>query len=243
VLEVRDLHAGYGHVPILHGIDLSVAAGEIVLMVGPNGAGKSTTLRTVAGFIKPRSGSVELDGRSVVGAKPEALAHRGLRLLLEGHRVFPELSVADNLKLAQFVLKDRGRYAERLADVHRIFPILAERSGQLARELSGGQQQLLALGQSFIGDPKVLLCDEPSFGVAQGLAFTIMRFLRSLADDGMAIVLVEQFVDAALEVADRVIVVRGGLVVASGPASEFKDSDRLQQLFMGGSDTGAPTPS
>jgi branched-chain amino acid transport system ATP-binding protein len=231
VLKVTDLRAGYGRVPALHGVSLHAEPGEILVVLGPNGAGKTTLLRTIAGFIRPEEGAVELDGRPIAGQRPNAIARRGLRMVLEGHRVFPELSVADNLKLGQLALRDRSTYRARVESVYEIFPILREKARDEARSLSGGQQQLLALGQSFVGDPRVLLCDEPSLGVAQRLIPQILDFLRRLAEQGVAVVLVEQLAEKVLPAADRVLVVRQGVVVAEGPPGDFQGDGRLRELF------------
>jgi branched-chain amino acid transport system ATP-binding protein len=232
VLTLTDVRAGYGRAPVIHGVDLEARPGELLLVAGPNGAGKTTLLRTIAGFVKPQAGTIELDGKSIARKKPETLARSGLRLILEGHRVFPELTVEDNLELGKLSLADRSTFDRRLEAVLGIFPILAERKQQAARDLSGGQQQLLALAQAFVGGPRVLLCDEPSLGVAHRLVGPILDFLRELANDGVAVVVVEQAVEQALERADRVVVLRQGGVVAEGPPGEF-DANRLRQLFLG----------
>jgi branched-chain amino acid transport system ATP-binding protein len=232
VLRLTEVSAGYGWASAVHGIDLEVSPGEFLLVIGPNGAGKSTLLRTIAGFVKPSGGSIVLDGRSIAKKRPEALARRGLRLVLEGHRVFPELSVADNLALAKLSLADRSSFDERCGRVLEVFPILAERRHQPARDLSGGQQQFLALAQAFIANPRVLLCDEPSRGIAVWFLRPILEFLRNLADGGITVIVVEQVVDAALEFADRVLVLGQGRVVAEGPPADF-DRTRLRELFLG----------
>lgn len=233
MLSIRDLHSGYGRVPVLHGVDLAVEPGALVLVIGPNGAGKTTLLRTAAGFIRPQSGSIRFADESIAGQKPEVLARKGIRLVLEGHRIFPELTVTDNLRLGQLAGGDRGGFESRLEAVKEMFPFLGVRLDQPARDLSGGQQQLLALAQAFVAEPRVLLCDEPSLGVAQGLIPTILEFLRSLADSGVAVVVVEQLAEQALAVADHVAVLRQGVVVAEGPPAEFEDNERLRALFLG----------
>jgi branched-chain amino acid transport system ATP-binding protein len=231
MLKVADLRAGYGRVPALHGVSLHAEPGQILVVLGPNGAGKTTLLRTIAGFISPDEGTIELDGQSIAGQRPNAIARRGLRIVLEGHRVFPELSVADNLKLGQLALRDRSTYPARVESVYEIFPILREKARDEARSLSGGQQQLLALGQSFVGDPRVLLCDEPSLGVAQRLIPQFLDFLRRLAEQGVAVVLVEQLAEKVVPAADRVLVLRQGVVVAEGPPGDFRGDGRLRELF------------
>jgi branched-chain amino acid transport system ATP-binding protein len=232
VLSLIDVSAGYGRASAINRIDLEVAPSEFLLVIGPNGAGKSTLLRTIAGFVRPDHGAIVFDGRPIARKRPEVLARRGLRLVLEGHRVFPELSVSDNLTLAKLSLADRSSYPKRLEAAFDMFPILAERADQAAQDLSGGQQQFLALAQAFIANPRVLLCDEPSRGVAVGFVRPILDFLRGLADSGVAVIVVEQVVDVALEFADRVLVLGQGRIVAEGPPEQF-DRGRLRELFLG----------
>lgn len=232
MLSLADVSAGYGRASAIDQIDLEVAPNEFLLVIGPNGAGKSTLLRTIAGFVRPDRGSIVFDGKPIARKRPEVLARKGLRLVLEGHRVFPELSVADNLAMAKLCLTDRSSYSRRLEAAFEMFPILAERQKQPAQDLSGGQQQFLALAQAFIANPRVLLCDEPSRGVAVGFVRPILEFLRDLANSGIAVIVVEQVVEAALEFADRVLVLGQGRIVAQGPPEDF-DRLRLRELFLG----------
>jgi len=236
MLEVSGLHAGYGAVPVLRAIDLEARAGEVLLILGRNGAGKTTLLRAIAGFVKPSRGRVVLEGRDLGGLAPEAVARQGLRLVLDGHRVFPRLSVADNLRLGGAINPSRGRSRELTEEILELFPILRERHKTLARDLSGGQQQMLALAQAFIGEPKVLLCDEPSLGLALAIMPPIMSFLKRWAARGAAIVIVEQQIDLALAVADRVLVLEQGAIALRGAAAEMKADPRLTQIYLG---TGA----
>jgi branched-chain amino acid transport system ATP-binding protein len=234
MLEVRNLRSGYGRVPVLHGIDLSVEPGEIVLVLGANGAGKSTLLRTIAGFIKPTAGSVIFNGVDAVGQRPEELARQGLRLVLDGHRVFPNLTVADNIRLGA-VMHGGGRSFEELAGpAFEMFPILREKLHQPARELSGGQQQMVALAQAFASKPKILLCDEPSLGLAQALLPSILDFLRDWARSGTGVIVVEQQIGIALHMADRAVVIERGEIKMSGLAEGFRNNSRLEDAYMGG---------
>jgi len=243
MLEVSDLHSGYGRVPVLRGVSFTVRAGEILLILGANGAGKSTLLRSVSGFIKPQRGSVRLDGRDVTGLPPEDLTRLGLRLVLDGHRVFPELTVADNIRLGAAVRKDRMAFDSLSAEVLDMFPALREKLRSQARDLSGGQQQMLALAQAFVAQPRVLLCDEPSLGLAQALIPPILAFLKRWAAQGVAIVIVEQQIDIALSVADHAIVIERGEVKLRGSAAELKRDARVQEIYLGledGGDGAAP---
>jgi branched-chain amino acid transport system ATP-binding protein len=222
MLEVTQLNAGYGVVPILRDVSLTARPGEIALIVGENGAGKSTLLRTIAGFIKPYSGSMTFEGENIAGLRPEAIALRGARLVLDGHRVFPGISVWDNIRLGATIRRDRTTFEASVEDVFAIFPILKERLHHPASSLSGGQQQMLALAQAFVAEPKLLMCDEPSLGLAQNLMPPIFAALRAWAARGMAVIVVEQYVDAVLPYADKVITLERGRVIASGAAREFR---------------------
>ncbi len=240
MLRVADLHAGYGRVPVLRGIDLAARPGEILLILGPNGAGKSTLLRTIAGFIRPTAGRVELDGRDITGTAPEEVTRAGLRLVLDGHRVFPRLTVRDNLRLG---VAFRGRqfdFGTIVAPVFEVFPILRDKLHAQARDLSGGQQQMLALAQAFVAQPKVLLCDEPSLGLAQALIPPILAFLRRWAAQGTAVVIVEQQIEVALDIADQVAIMERGAIQLAGTAAELKRDKRVQEIYLGLGERGEP---
>jgi branched-chain amino acid transport system ATP-binding protein len=233
MLRVSDLSAGYGRVPVLRGIDLHAEAGEIVLVLGPNGAGKSTLLRSVAGFIKPTSGSVSLAGRDITGIAPEEATRAGLRLVLDGHRVFPQLSVLDNIRLGASFRRDRRGADARAEPALAMFPILREKLHAPARNLSGGQQQMLALAQAFVAQPKVLLCDEPSLGLAQALLPPILNFLRRWAAQGTAVVIVEQQIEVALGIADKAVILEGGRIQMSGTAAALRSDPRVKEIYLG----------
>lgn len=233
MLEVRSLHAGYGRVPVLHGVDLTVAAGEVMLVLGANGAGKSTLLRSIAGFVKPTRGRVTLAGQEVTGRSPERNARDGLRLVLDGHRVFPELSVADNIRLGAIGRGEARDFESLAAPVLDFFPVLRSKLRAAARDLSGGQQQMLALAQAFVSRPRVMLCDEPSLGLAQALIPPILEFLRSWAREGVAVLIVEQQIDVALSIADRAMVLERGAITLAGTAEELKRDRRVQDIYLG----------
>ncbi|WP_342363238.1 ABC transporter ATP-binding protein [Terrarubrum flagellatum] len=222
MLEVENLVAGYGDMPVLREVSLAARSGEILLIGGENGAGKSTLLRAIAGFNKPTSGDVKLEGRSIAGLAPERIAGQGLRLVLDGHRVFPELSVFDNLRMGAAARpRDRAGFSRAVEQIYEVFPILKEKSRAYARDLSGGQQQILALGQAFIAQPKVLLCDEPSMGLAQALLPPILAFLRRWAESGTAVVIVEQHLDVTAPYADRALIIERGAVKLACAANEL----------------------
>ena len=223
MLEVRNLHAGYGNVPVIENVSLTAPRGEILLVGGENGAGKSTLMRAIAGFNKPTAGEVLLDGKPLHGMAPEAIAQAGLRLVLDGHRVFPELSVYDNLRMGAAARKgDRAGFTAAVDEIYAVFPILKEKHRKYARDLSGGQQQMLALGQAFVAQPKVLLCDEPSMGLAQALLPQILAFLRKWAETGTAVVIVEQHLKVTAPYADRAMIIERGGVKFACAASELE---------------------
>ncbi len=233
MLRVADVHAGYGRVPVLRGIDLAAAPGEIVLVLGPNGAGKSTLLRTIAGFIKPTRGRVELDGSDITGTAPEEITRAGLRLVLDGHRVFPQLSVRDNIKLGAAFRGARIDFEALAEPALEMFPVLRQKLRAQARDLSGGQQQMLALAQAFVAQPKVLLCDEPSLGLAQALIPPTLAFLKRWAEQGTAVVIVEQQIEVALDIADRAVIMERGAIQIAGAATDLKRDKRVQEIYLG----------
>ena len=224
MLEAKSIFAGYGTVPVLRQVSLSLARGEILLIAGENGAGKSTLLRTMAGLIRPDHGDVLLRGESIAGRKPEDIVAAGLRLVLDGHQVFPELTVFDNLRLgAAPRATPRAELERDLAEIFRVFPILEQKLRNRARDLSGGQQQMLALAQAFVVKPAVLLCDEPSTGLAMALMPPIMAFLRRWAASGTSIIIVEQHIELALDVAHRAILMERGSIRFAASPSEFRE--------------------
>lgn len=232
MLEVKNLTAGYGDIPVVRNISLSVEAGQILLIGGENGAGKSTLMRAISGFNRPNSGQVLLNGKDITGLPPEKAAREGLRLVLDNHRVFPELTVRDNLRLG--TAAHRGSTAEfqrSLEEIHAVFPILKEKARNYARDMSGGQQQILALGQAFMARPKVLLCDEPSMGVAQMLLPPILAFLRKWAQSGTAVVIVEQHLKITRPFTDRAMIIRRGEVALECASADLEA--RLDDLHAG----------
>ena len=232
MLDVNNLFAGYGIVPVLEDVSLKAEAGKILLIGGENGAGKSTLLRAIAGFNKPTAGEVLLDGQPVHGMAPEQIAKTGMRLVLDGHRVIPELSVFDNLRMGAAARRgDRAGFDRAVEEIYTVFPILKEKHRSYARDLSGGQQQMLALGQAFVAQPKVLLCDEPSMGLAQSLMPQILSFLRRWAETGTAVVIVEQHLSVTAPYADDAMIIERGKVKFTCPAAEL--DDRLAALTTG----------
>jgi branched-chain amino acid transport system ATP-binding protein len=238
LLEVTGLSARYGAVAALRDVSLEVRAGELVALIGANGAGKSTLLRAIAGLVAPAAGRVALDGRDVTGQAPEAMIRAGVALVPERRRVFAPLTVLDNLELGGYALP-RGRdFHSRLEagveEAYRLFPVLRRRRDQLAGTLSGGEQQMLAIGRALMTRPRLLLCDEPSLGLAPLVVAEIMRLLSSLREAGTTILLVEQNARMALRSADRAYVLEVGSVVLSGPAADLLEDDQLKAAYLGG---------
>jgi branched-chain amino acid transport system ATP-binding protein len=238
LLEVSGLSARYGAVAALRDVSLEVRAGELVALIGANGAGKSTLLRTIAGLLTPSAGHVGLDNRDVTGRAPEAIIRAGIALVPERRRVFADLTVLDNLELGGYALprgRDfRARLATGLDEAYRLFPVLHRRRAQLAGTLSGGEQQMLAIGRALMSRPRLLLCDEPSLGLAPLIVHEIMRLLAKLRDAGTTILLVEQNARMALRAADRAYVLETGSVVLSGTGAELLQDDQLKAAYLGG---------
>ena len=231
LLEVRALSAGYGPVEVLHGIDLDVDHGEMVVILGANGAGKTTTMRAVSGMIG-RSGSVTFDGVDITRTNAEKLVGMGIAHVPQGRGTFPDLTVLDNLRVGAY-----ARSGGIAADIDRwfaVFPRLAERRDQRAGSLSGGEQQMLAIARALMSHPKLLLCDEPSLGLAPLITQEVFEVLKKLnADEGLSVLLVEQNANLALKVAQRVYLLETGTVVASGSAAQIASDDAIRKAYLG----------
>ena len=232
------LSARYGPVAALRDVSLEVRAGELVALIGANGAGKSTLLRAIAGLVAPAAGRVTLDGRDVTGQAPEAMIRAGVALVPERRRVFAPLTVLDNLELGGYALPRghdfRSRLEAGVEEAYRLFPVLRRRRDQLAGTLSGGEQQMLAIGRALMTRPRLLLCDEPSLGLAPLVVAEIMRLLSTLREAGTTILLVEQNARMALRSADRAYVLEVGSVVLSGAATDLLQDAQLKAAYLGG---------
>jgi branched-chain amino acid transport system ATP-binding protein len=232
LLAVDDLYVAYGQVSALNGVTLLVNAGEAVALVGANGAGKSTLFKSIVGFLRPRSGRLRLLGRDMTGVSPERRARLGLGYAPEGRRVFPGLTVRENLEVAVFASQaERG---QRLDEAFALFPQLAERQGQLGWQLSGGQQQMLAIGRALMGKPQLLLLDEPSLGLSPKLADEVLAAVKAIVTRGTAVLLAEQNVRKALACCDRAYVLEIGKVVLSGATPALRDTEEIRKAFLGG---------
>ena len=232
VLEITGLRAGYGAIEILRGVDLAVGAGEIVALLGSNGAGKSTLNNNVCGLFKPFGGTVRFDGKDIAGAASTRIVEEGLIQVPEGRRVFPNLSVRDNLELGSYRRgrKDRARNLDRVVD---IFPRLKERWAQSAGTWSGGEQQMLAIGRGLMGEPRLLILDEPSLGLSPLLVEEMFALIGRLNTDGLALLLVEQNVVQSLAIAHRAYVLENGRIALSGKASELAENPELRKSYLG----------
>ncbi len=234
LLTVEGLSAGYGLVPVLEDVSFTVDQGEIVTVIGANGAGKSTLLRTLSGLTDVTAGTVHLDGHSIVGKSAAVIGRLGLAHVPENRRVFPAHSIRDNLALGAFVRKVRkSELDDDMGEVFERFPVLGERSTQLAGTLSGGEQQMLAIGMALMARPKLMLLDEPSLGLAPIIVERVFEAIGDLAKSGMTILLVEQFAAAALAIADRGLVLQLGSIIARGSAQELAADDAIRRAYLG----------
>ena len=234
LLDVRDVHAGYGRAPILHGVTLRVARGEVVSVIGPNGAGKSTALKVIVGLLRPIEGQVRFDGETINGLRPDEVLRRGLAYVPQGRIVFPQMTVLENLEMGAYIERDRGRIVEALERVYGLFPILAERRRQKAGTLSGGEQQMLAMGRALMTRPRLVLLDEPSLGLSPKILGVIFDKLAELKATGMTMVIVEQNAVKALGVADRGYVLELGQNRFEGPGAALLADPEVKRLYLGG---------
>ena len=241
MLEVHDIIAAYGKIVALRGVSLEVAAGEVVTLIGPNGAGKTTLIKAITGMIPSRSGEIRVDGEPITGLKSSAIARRGLAVVPEGRRLFGPISVLENLRLGAYLrltagggVSGSGRAAvgRDLARVFELFPRLDERQDQLAQTLSGGEQQMLAIGRALMAEPRVMLLDEPSIGLAPVIVREIFAVIAELAQRGIAVLLVEQNARMALRVAARAYVLELGQVALAGSAQKIGDMDEVKRIYL-----------
>jgi branched-chain amino acid transport system ATP-binding protein len=233
-LVVERLDVELAGTPVLTGVSLHVRAGEVVAVVGANGVGKTTLLRTVVGLERCRSGSIRFQGRELTRLEPQAIVHAGVRLVPQGRQLFPNLSVLDNLRVGAFLLREPEAVRRRLEYVFERFPILSERRRQIVRTLSGGEQQMLAIGRALMGEPQLLILDEPSLALAPRLVDTIAEIVRRLSESGVSVLLVEQNVRLALSVAARGYAMAGGRVLLEGDARTLATDPRLENVYLGG---------
>ncbi len=234
MLEVENLHVSYGAIKALHGVSLKVPAGSIVTLIGANGAGKSTTLRALSGLVKAASGRIRYEGQDISGLRAHKIVSRGLCHVPEGRMVFGNLTVHENLAMGAFLQRDKAWIAQQTEYVFHLFPRLKERENQAAGTLSGGEQQMLAIGRALLGRPKFLMLDEPSLGIAPLLVKTIFeRIVEINREQGLTILLVEQNANLALDVSSYGYVIETGSILLEGPSAELKADPRVQEAYLG----------
>ena len=234
MLKIDDINVYYGAIHALKGISLEVDEGEIVTLIGANGAGKSTTLRTISGLLKPKTGAIEFQGQNIAGVPAHQIVKRSISQVPEGRRIFAEMTVMENLDLGAFTRKDKDGIAADLRHVFELFPRLEERRDQVAGTLSGGEQQMLAMGRALMSRPKLLLLDEPSMGLAPLLIREIFNIIVNINKSGTTVLLVEQNANMALSIASRAYVLETGRITLSGPAAELAASEEVKKAYLGG---------
>ena len=234
MLKVQDLFVAYGGIEALKGISLEVPEGKIVTLIGANGAGKSTLLRTIVGLVKPKSGTISYNEQNITGLNSQKIVKTGITLVPEGRRVFPNLTVLENLQIGAYMRNDKEEIAKDIKWVYELFPRLEERSWQMAGTLSGGEQQMLAIGRALMCKPKMLLLDEPSMGLSPLLVQEIFSIIHDVNQSGVTILLVEQNAKMALEIANRAYVLETGSIVMSGDAHELANNDQVRKAYLGG---------
>jgi branched-chain amino acid transport system ATP-binding protein len=233
MLELKSVDAGYGSFQALFGVSLEVNAGEAVGVIGPNGAGKTTLMRVISGLIRPSAGTITFEGNDIVRTPEHRIVSLGIAHVPENRRLFPRLTVEDNLKMGAFMPEARARFAERLAVVFDLFPRMKERRNQLAGTMSGGEQQMCAIGRAMMSDPKLLLLDEPSAGLAPVVVQQVFELVNKIRASGLTVLIVEQNVQQVLRVVDRAYLLEAGSIRASGSSREMLESDTIKQAYLG----------
>ena len=233
MLEVKDLEVYYGMIQAIKGISFEVNQGEVIALIGANGAGKTTTLHTITGLLSPKKGSVLFEGQDITKVPAHKIVSMGMAHVPEGRRVFSQLSVYENLKLGAYTRKDRSNIDRELQSIYERFPRLAERKNQLAGTLSGGEQQMLAMGRALMSKPSIVLMDEPSMGLSPILVNEIFDIIESISKSGTTVLLVEQNAKKALSIADRAYVLETGKVVLEGDAKDLLENDSIKKAYLG----------
>ena len=233
MLKIKDLHVSYGGIKALRGVDLEVPDGKIVTLVGANGAGKSTTLRTISGLVKAESGSITYDGKELLGLSINKILEQGIAQSPEGRRVFPNLTVLENLKIGAYLRKDRDGIEKDVRWIYELFPRLEERHWQPAGTLSGGEQQMLAVGRALMSRPKLLMMDEPSLGLAPLVVQGIFDIIRTINQQGVTVLLIEQNANMALKIADYAYVLETGCITKSGTGAALLADESIKEAYLG----------
>jgi branched-chain amino acid transport system ATP-binding protein len=233
MLKITGLQSGYGEVIAVWDVSIAVEAGELVAIVGPNGAGKTTLINTLSGLVEARAGTIEFEGKSITAHSPEGRVELGIVQCPEGRKLFPEMTVEENLRLGAYLCRDRVEVTRRMEQTFALFPILQERRGQIAMTLSGGQQQMVALGRALMAEPRLLLLDEPSLGLAPIVVTEVFNLVRRIHDSGTTVLIVEQNVHQTLEIADRAYVLENGRVALAGPARDLLHDEHMRKAYLG----------
>ena len=233
LLKIEDLHTNYGAIHALKGISLEVNEGEIVCLIGSNGAGKTTLVNSIVGIVKSSSGTITFDGKDITHVPAHAMTKEGIGISPEGREVFPELTVEENLRIGAFVVKDENKIKESYERVYELFPRLKERTGQRAGTLSGGEQQMLAMGRALMSKPRLIVMDEPSMGLSPIFVNEIFDIIRVVSESGTTVLLVEQNAKKALSIADRAYVLETGKITMSGKASDLLNDEAVQKAYLG----------
>ncbi|MBQ4092498.1 MAG: ABC transporter ATP-binding protein [Firmicutes bacterium] len=233
MLEIRNLVVSYGGIEAVKDISIDVEEGQIITLIGANGAGKSTTLKSIAGIVKPKNASIKFMGEEIVGKTPDYIVSKGITLVPEGRRVFSNLTVAENLKIGAYLKKDKAQIKEDMEYVYSLFPRLKEREWQLAGTLSGGEQQMLAVGRALMSHPKLIMMDEPSLGLAPLIVRDIFEIIKTINKEGITVLLIEQNANMALKVADKGYVMETGVIKMEGTGAELLANEEIKEAYLG----------
>ena len=233
ILEIKDLVVSYGGIEAVKKVSLNVERGKIVTLIGANGAGKSTTLKSIAGIVKPKSASIKFNGEEICGKSPDYIVSKGITLVPEGRRVFPNLTVLENLKIGAYLRKDKAVIKADIEHVYQLFPRLKEREWQQAGTLSGGEQQMLAVGRALMSKPKLIMMDEPSLGLAPLVVKGIFDIIKTVNQEGITVLLIEQNANMALKAADWGYVMETGVITMEGPGKELLENEEIKEAYLG----------
>jgi len=233
MLEVTNVSSGYGMVQILWNVSFKIKEKEIVSIIGPNGAGKTTLVKTVAGLLTAKTGTIRFNGANVEKLPPYEIVKRGITMVPEGREIFPRMTVEENIRLGAYTIKEKGKVAESRERVYQIFPVLKKKEKTLAQNLSGGEQQMLVIARSLMSNPQLLILDEPSLGLAPIIVEKVLDTLQTINDDGVAVLLVEQNIRDSLNIANRAYVLEEGKIIIEGEGRELLDNDHIREVYLG----------
>jgi branched-chain amino acid transport system ATP-binding protein len=233
MLEVTNVSSGYGMVQILWNVSFKIKEKEIVSIIGPNGAGKTTLVKTIAGLISAKTGTIRFNGENVEKLPPYEIVKRGITMVPEGREIFPRMTVEENIRLGAYTIKEKGKVAESRERVYQIFPVLKKKEKTLAQNLSGGEQQMLVIARSLMSNPQLLILDEPSLGLAPIIVEKVLDTLQTINDDGVAVLLVEQNIRDSLNIANRAYVLEEGKIIIEGEGRELLDNDHIREVYLG----------